>query len=128
MMIEQLLNQVKNDIEKRFPTVSVMIERLTDKHEYFVLIDKKEIYESIEYMMFVTNISLNLLLPKGAANIFFSYMNNYAMNLTSTFESLSGNSGGWISVSRYSYSYPSFGVGFSHTEMREEENALAKAA
>lgn len=72
-MIEKLIEEIKILIERAFPNVNVIVEDLKETKEYFVLIDDKDVYNSDEYLEFITDLNMNLLMQKGISNVFFSY-------------------------------------------------------
>lgn len=72
-MIPEIIGTIENMIITRFPSVNIIIDKISDTDEYFIVIDDKDLYESNDYLMLVTEISLNILLKNGVTNVFFSY-------------------------------------------------------
>jgi hypothetical protein len=72
-MVPKIIEEIENMIKNKFSSVNIVINEVPDTDEYFIMIDDKDLYESDDYLMFVTDISLNVLLKNGITNVFFSY-------------------------------------------------------
>jgi len=72
-MVHETVGQIKSIIEDKFPSVCVTIDEISDTCDIFVMIDNKDVYESDDYLILITEISINVLLKKGISNVFFSY-------------------------------------------------------
>ncbi|MHB9154939.1 MAG: hypothetical protein ACYC5N_04500 [Endomicrobiales bacterium] len=71
---EKVLNEVINLIISRFPLLNVFVKYKQEADEYFILIDSKEVFNSIEFSSLLTEIDLDIFSKLGLYNIYVSYL------------------------------------------------------
>ena len=64
-----IMEDIIKSILSKFPNLKIKVEEFN--HDYFISINNDEIYNSEEYLKFITRLKYDLFKQKGVVNAFF---------------------------------------------------------
>jgi len=119
--MKETIEFIKSTLLKKFPTLKIIVKYSENTDDYFIVIDKEDIYFSKKFAQLMDYINFDYLLKKRITNIFIVCDPD---KFVSSYENISLQEGPFQKEFRFEYKH-NLNMGYNYTTV---DNELGLAA